>query len=130
MFAGAIISADDAYPLVRNLWDSNLINLQEQFMAVYLNTANKVIGYKVLNTGSMNQCIVDVKLLVSLALHCMANSVIIVHNHPSGNLRPSSNDETITLKIKEALKLIDVKLLDHLIINNTSFNSFAELGML
>ena len=78
----------------------------------------------------MTKCIVDIKLLVSLALHCMATHVMIVHNHPSGNLKASDSDEALTVTVKDALKLIDVQLVDHLIIVDTAYFSFNDEGML
>lgn len=118
------------YTLVRSLWNIELIKLQEQFMVLYLNRSNKVIGYRLLNTGNMKNCPIDIKLLVSLALHCMASGVIIAHNHPSGNLQPSKSDEELTAHVKRALKLIDVKLLEHLIITETKYFSFNNEAML
>lgn len=78
----------------------------------------------------MTKCIVDIKLLVSLALHCMCNHVMIFHNHPSGNLKTSQCDESITQTVKEALKLIDVQLIDHLIITVSGYFSFIDEGLL
>ena len=118
------------YTILKELWDDESINLQEQFMALYLNRNNKLIGYRLISTGTMTACIVDIKLLVCLALHSMASAVIIAHNHPSGSLAASKQDENITFKVKQALELIDVKLFDHLIISNDSFLSFAEEGIL
>ena len=89
-----------------------------------------MIGWRVISTGNMTTCIVDIKLLVSLALHCMATHVVIVHNHPSGNLKTSDSDETITKTIKDALKLIDVQVMDHLIITENGYYSFSDEGFL
>ena len=125
-----LIKAEQVYTILKELWDDESINLQEQFMALYLNRNNKLIGYRLISTGTMTACIVDIKLLVCLALHSMASAVIIAHNHPSGSLTASQQDENITFKVKQALELIDVKLFDHLIISNDSFLSFAEEGLL
>ena len=78
----------------------------------------------------MTKCNVDIKLLASLALHFMVTEVMIVHNHPSGNLNPSQNDKSLTATVKDALKIIDVTLLDHLIITEDGYFSFSEEGML
>ena len=125
-----ITSSYQAYELVKQLWDNEKINLQEQFAALFFNQSKKVIGWKVIANGNMTKCIVDIKLLVSLALHCMATHVVIVHNHPSGNLKPSDYDETIIQTIKDALKLIDVQLQDHLIICENGYYSFCDEGLL
>ena len=125
-----ISSSSQAYELIKQLWESEKINLQEQFAALFFNQSKKIIGWKVLSTGNMTKCIVDIKLLVSLALHCMCTHVMIVHNHPSGNLKASQCDEKITLTVKEALKLIDVQLIDHLIIVENGYFSFNDEGLL
>ena len=121
---------EDVYQMIKNVWNENSINLQEQFMAFYLNRNMNLIGYKLINTGYMVQCAVDVKLLVSISLHSMATAVIIAHNHPSGSVKPSINDETVTQRIKNALQLIDVRLLDHFIITEDDFLSFQREGLL
>ena len=125
-----ISSSSQAYELIKQLWDNEKINLQEQFAALFFNQSKKIIGWKVLSTGNMTTCIVDIKLLVSLALHCMCTHVIIVHNHPSGNLKTSQCDENITQTVKDAFKLIDVQLIDHLIIIENGYLSFNDEGLL
>ena len=121
---------EDAYEIVIGVWDKELINLQEQLVAFYLNRVNKLIGHRLIRSGTMTSCLIDVKLLVSLALHTMATSVIIAHNHPSGTLKPSNQDIELTKKIKQILALIDVQLLDHLIISETGKLSLFEEGLL
>lgn len=123
-----ITSSYQAYELIKQLWHTEKINLQEQFAALFMNTSKKTIGWKVISTGNMTKCIIDIKLLVSLALHSMCTHVVIVHNHPSGNLKTSDSDETITKTIKDALKLIDVQLMDHLIITENGYYSFSDEG--
>lgn len=125
-----ITSSSDAYELVKSLWDQERISIQEQLGVLFFNQSNKVIGWKLLSTGTMTACIVDIKLLVSLALHCMATHVMIVHNHPSGNLTASQSDKTLTEKVKDSLKLIDILLLDHLIITTDGYLSFSDEGLL
>jgi DNA repair protein RadC len=125
-----ITSSYQAYELINSLWNKETINLQEQFAALFFNQSKKMIGWRVISTGTMTKCIVDIKLLVSLALHCMATHVVIVHNHPSGNLKTSDSDETITKTIKDALKLIDVQLQDHFIISENGYYSFSDEGLL
>jgi len=129
-FNTPIINASDAHLLIDSLWDQNLIHLQEQFMAVYLNGQQQVIGYRFLNTGNVWQAIIDIRLLVSLALHCMASYVIIAHNHPSGTLTPSAADKELTARIKAALKSIEVTLNDHLIIIAGGWMSMGMEGLL
>jgi len=125
-----IASIAETYQLIRSLWDDQTICIQEQFVAFYFNTANRILGHRVICTGNMKSCLVDVKLLCSLALHSLCSAVVIAHNHPSGNLKPSEKDFAITLKIQQALQLIDVELLDHFIISDSGYASFAECGWL
>ena len=121
-----IATAEDAYTLIKSFWNKELINIQEQFMAFYFNRSNKLIRWTLINSGTQQVALVDVKLLVCLALQCMASFVIVAHNHPSGNLQPSKLDKEATIQIKKALKLIDVKLLDHLIISKNGHLAMQE----
>lgn len=125
-----INTLEDAYEMVLDVWDKELINLQEQLIAFFLNRANKLIGYRLISSGTMSTCLIDIKLLVSLALHNMSSSVIIAHNHPSRALKPSNPDIEFTKKIKQALALIDVQLLDHLIISEVGKLSMFDEGLL
>ena len=120
----------DAYMLIYSLWDKSLIHLQEQFMAVFLNNKLQVIGYRTLYTGNMTCCCIDIRLLASLALHCMASSVIVAHNHPSGSLEPSAADIRLTKAIRKALVSISVTLNDHFIITAGGWLSMREKGLL
>ena len=108
---------------ILSVWDKELISLQEQVMAFFLNSRHKVIGYRVICTGTRVGCLIDVQLIVSLALHSLASSVILAHNHPSGNLTPSISDIETTKQIKAALNLIDVKLNDHFIVTEYGWSS-------
>jgi DNA repair protein RadC len=123
-----VTRAEDIYDFLKEIWNKELINVQEQFVAVFLNNTNKIIGYRVISTGTMKMCLVDIKLLASLALHTMCTAVILAHNHPSGNLVASRQDEAMTLKVKDTLQLIDVKLIDHLIITEINYYSFGKEG--
>lgn len=125
-----IRSSSEAYELIKQIWDKEKITLQEQFAALFFNQSKNVIGWKVLSTGTMTKCLVDIKLLASLTLHCMATHVMIVHNHPSGNLAASHSDKTLTDKVIGGLRLIDVLLLVHLIITTDGYFSFSDEGLL
>jgi DNA repair protein RadC len=113
----------DVYEWVRPRWNEELINLQEQSMALYFNNASQLISYRLISTGNIRGTIIDVQLVVCLALHTMASKVILVHNHPSGKLEANKQDIKITQQVKEALHLIDVLLLDHLIITDNCYVS-------
>jgi DNA repair protein RadC len=120
----------EVYEWVRPRWNKELINLQEQSMALYFNNANQLISHRLLSTGNIRGTIIDVQLLVCLALHTMASKVIVVHNHPSGKLEASKSDIKITKQIKDALGLIDVLLLDHLIITEDCYLSMQAHGLI
>lgn len=101
----------------------------EEFWMLFLNNSNKVISKSKLSTGGITGTIVDVRLVFKLALESSATSLILCHNHPSGNLRPSDADKEITKKLKAAGNVLDVKVLDHLIITETKYYSFVDEGI-
>src|SRR5690606_1663895 len=102
----------------------------EEFWIILLNTANRVIGKHKLSKGGRAGTVVDVKILFEEVLSYKATSVILTHNHPSGNLRPSDQDRVLTKRISEAGKLLDIKILDHLIFSDTTYYSFSDEGEL
>lgn len=118
------------YALFLDSWNKNTIELQEEFKILLLNRANNVLGIYNLSKGGTTGTVVDAKLVFSVALKCNASSIIIAHNHPSGNLTPSEADKTITNKLKQAGKLLDIALLDHLIVTKDNFYSFLDEGLL
>jgi DNA repair protein RadC len=126
----SISTHTEAYKMIISVWDKELINIQEQVMAFFLNRRNRLIGYRLICLGTSHQCLIDVKFIASLALHTMASTVIIAHNHPSGGTKPSTADKIITERIKASLELIDVKLIEHIIITEDGYYSFADEGEL
>ncbi|MDO5510500.1 MAG: DNA repair protein RadC [Weeksellaceae bacterium] len=102
----------------------------EEFWAIYLNQANKVLLKEKISQGGISQTVVDQRRILRKALEKSATAIIIAHNHPSGNLTPSPMDIQITEKIKQSAELMDIKLLDHLIITQTAYYSFADEGKL
>lgn len=125
-----ITDSKDAYKLVLDNWNQELIELQEEVKVILLNRANVVLGIYNLSKGGTTSCIVDIKLIISVALKCVAHSIILCHNHPSGNLKASRSDKSITTKLKSACEYMDLNLLDHLIITKTNCFSFADEGVL
>lgn len=125
-----IKDSKQSYASLLEIWNADLIELQEQFFVLFLNHANEIIGFKCLFIGGMSSTIVDVKLIYSMALKCCASGIIVAHNHPSGGLIPSRQDINITNKLKEAGRLLDISLLDHLIITKDGYYSFADEGSL
>lgn len=98
----------------------------EEFWIVMLNNDQRIIGKSQLSSGGLTSTVVDVRILFKRALEAMATSVILVHNHPSGQLKPSASDKEITHKIKDAGKVLDIKLLDHIIVTQHDYLSFAD----
>ncbi|MDM1497882.1 JAB domain-containing protein [Myroides odoratimimus] len=125
-----ITSSYNAYQVALKAWDSNKIELLEQFKVLMLSNNNKVLGVLEASSGGITGTIVDLRIIFSALLKANATAFIIVHNHPSGKLDPSDADRQITRKIKEASKLLDITLLDHLIITEESYYSFADEGTL
>ena len=102
----------------------------EEFWVLYLNNSNKVVDKKQLSKGGITATMVDVRLIFKKAVALASVGIIVCHNHPSGKLNPSEADKDLTKKIKEAGKTLDIKLLDHLIITQKDYFSFADKGIL
>ncbi len=102
----------------------------EEFWAAYLNRANEIIDKEKISIGGTTGTVIDVKIILKHGIEKLASSLILVHNHPSGNTQPSNNDKSITAKIKHAGEFMDIAVLDHLIIGDRKFFSFADEGIL
>ncbi|HEX2969506.1 MAG TPA: DNA repair protein RadC [Bacteroidales bacterium] len=102
----------------------------EEFWILFLNRSNKVIGRMKLSQGGVSGTVTDVRMIMKRAIEYLASGIIVCHNHPSGNLNPSDSDTTITRKIKDAGNLMDIQLLDHLIITDKNYYSFADNGLI
>jgi DNA repair protein RadC len=125
-----IKSSKDAYDVLLKTWDENKIEFVEQFKVLFLNRGNKVLGIFDVSTGGVSGTVADPKIIFVAALKANCSSIVISHNHPSGNLKPSRQDEELTQKIKQAGQLLDIRLLDHVIVCNEGFYSFADEGLL
>ena len=122
-----IANSTDAYHIFR----STISDLPyEEFWIILLNKANRVIRKCIISEGGVSGTVVDPKKIFKIALDNHASSIILGHNHPSGNIQPSDADHKITKKIKEAGIMLDVAVLDHLIIGDDSYYSFADEGTL
>ncbi len=102
----------------------------EQFYTMLLNRSNKVIDIVKISQGGVSGTVADSKLIFKSAVEKLASGIILAHNHPSGNLSPSQADITLTRKLQEAGKLLDISVLDHIIIANNEYFSFADQGMI
>lgn len=122
-----ISSSKNAYDVLK----LHLSDLRtEEFWALFLNQSNKVMHIAKLTQGGINQSIVDIRILFKTALEYFSTGIIISHNHPSGNLKPSLEDINITKTIREAGNILNIQLLDHLIITQNSYLSFSDEGLL
>lgn len=125
-----INSSGDAYSILKQVWEEGKIDFIEQFKVLLLNRVNKVIGLVNVSTGGVSGTVADPKIIYVAAIKANASAIIISHNHPSGCLKPSRPDEELTQKIKNAGLFLDIKLLDHLIVSQDGYFSFADEGLL
>lgn len=122
-----IITSQNAYEILR----PHFLDLpHEEFYLLLLNRSNTVIGKKQISKGGISGTVVDPKIIFSTALENKAVSVVLAHNHPSGNLKPSNEDLRLTRNIKEAGTILEISVIDHLIISNEGYYSFADEGMI
>lgn len=124
-----ITSSRDVFDVLHDPWFET-IEHHESFGILLLARDNSVLGINWISHGGISGTVVDVRMIFQLVLKCHAESIIAVHNHPSGNPYPSGADDTITSKIKEAGKLLDIKLLDHVILTSEKHYSYADEGRL
>lgn len=125
-----ITSVNKAFEVLLSLWDLDTIELQEEFKILLLNRANEVLGIYPLSKGGITGTLVDSRLIFAVALKCNATGILLCHNHPSGNLKPSDADITLTRSIKKCADFLDITLIDHLIITKNGFFSFSNEGKL
>jgi DNA repair protein RadC len=122
-----INSSVDAFHLLKG----DMMDIpKEEFWVLLLNRANRVIKKKRVSEGGVSGTVADPKIIFKLALEELASGVIVAHNHPSGNLQASQSDIDLTRKLKEAGKFLEIQLLDHLILSNQKYLSFADEGMI
>jgi len=122
-------SAEAAYPVLKAIY-ADLDANQEHFVVLALNNKLRVRGFKVISSGSETASLVDMKAVYIAALHLGAVAVIFGHNHPSGDPTPSSEDLTLTRRLKEAGELLNMRVLDHIIIGFDRFFSMSDRGIL
>lgn len=127
-----INSSTDAYRYLRQGFTSETIQLREEFLALYMNRGNQVLGLFKVGVGSQTGVVACPRLVITVALKIAAVSIIVAHNHPSGTMRPSRQDELLTEKLREGCKFMDLRLQDHLIISpcGEQYFSFADEGLL
>ena len=125
-----IQSSIDSANILRKYYPEGKIELQEIFTVLLLNRGNKVIGIYEHSRGGLSGTVVDIKLLLATALKSLSSGMILCHNHPSGNKQPSQQDKTLTRKLKEACQMLEISVLDHIILTEEDYFSFADEGLL
>jgi DNA repair protein RadC len=119
-------SSKDAYNIMRR----HLVDLNhEEFWIILVGRSQKVLAKELVSKGGLSATVVDPKIIFSIALQHQSTGIIMIHNHPSGNLKPSHNDIHLTKKLAEAGTMLEIKILDHLIISDSGFYSFADEGL-
>ena len=124
-----IVSSKDAFNVIKQFYFDD-IDIFESFFILCLNRNNQTIAYAKISQGGVAGTVVDIKLIAKYAIDCLASGVILAHNHPSGNLKPSNEDLAITKRIKEGLKILDIQVLDHIILTSQGYLSFGDGGIL
>lgn len=119
-----------AYELLRRSWNENKIELVEQFKILLLDQQNNCLGISEIGTGGLAGCMADPRLIFATALKAKASSMILAHNHPSGNLTPSDTDLQLTRKLRDGGRLLDIAVLDHLILTPESYRSLSDEGLM
>lgn len=125
-----IRSSSDTADLLRNVFSADTFDWTEEFVIICMNRANKVVGFHKVASGGFSGVVADPKVILTVALQTCSSALILAHNHPSGNLKPSRADEELTRKIKSAAALLDITVLDHIILSDQGYYSFADEGTL
>ena len=125
-----IYSSEDAYKVLLPTYKEGAICYKEYFKVLFLNQANQVLGYTLISEGGITDTTVDVRVILQAALLTNSVAIILAHNHPSGNMKPSRQDMEITKQVKEAARLMRIIVTDHLILTDAGYYSFADEGQL
>jgi len=127
-----VSSSQDIYDFVKYMYDADTVEYNEAVIAIFLNGANNTIGWIKHSSGGTAHAIIDIKMLLSTALLCGAVAIVLSHNHPSGQIHPSTEDDRITQKVKAGCDAIGLRLLDHVIVpgdfSNGRYYSFCDEG--
>lgn len=125
---GKVISSEEAYNILRPTFKEGTIEYREYAKVLYLNQASEVIACNTVSEGGLTETSVDVRLLLQGALLTNATQIILAHNHPSGNLKPSSQDDMLTRNVKNACEVMRVHFADHLILSADDYYSYRDEG--
>ena len=125
-----IYSSEDAYKVLLPTYKEGTICYKEYFKVLFVNQANQVLGYTLISEGGITETSVDVRIILQAALLTNSVALVLAHNHPSGNMKPSRQDMDITKQVKEAARLMRITVIDHLILTDVGYYSFADEGQL
>ena len=125
-----IYSSEDAYKYLLPTYKEGTICYKEYFKVLFLNQASQILGYTLISEGGITETCADVRVILQAALLTNSVAIILAHNHPSGNLKPSRQDMDITKQVRDAAQFMRIKILDHIILSDTEYYSFADEGML
>ncbi len=125
-----ISTSKDAYNILLQAWDDGKIEFVEQFKVLLINRANRVLGIVDISTGGIAGTVADPKIIFVSALKANACGLILAHNHPSGNRKPSQADIDLSRKVREGGKLLEVQVLDHIIVTTEGFTSLSDEGLM
>lgn len=123
-------SSADSFQILSSFWNQNKIEIIEEFKIILLNRSNRVLGISSISSGGITGTVADPRIILVTAIKANAVSIILCHNHPSGNLTASGADIALTQKIKEAARYMDISVLDHIILTKTGYYSFADEGQM
>ena len=125
-----VTCSEDAYRYMLSTYKKGTICYKEYFKVLFLNQANQILGYTLISEGGITETCADIRVILQAALLTNSVAIILAHNHPSGNLKPSRQDMEITKQVKEAARLMRITVLDHLILTDAGYYSFADEGEL
>ncbi len=125
-----INTSEDVHRVLKTNWNYEIMEFIEEFKIILLNRANRVLAIAPISVGGTAGTIADPKVIFVSALKCNAASIILVHNHPSGNLKPSHSDMELTKKLKNAGQFLDLPVIEHIILTKESYLSFADEGIM
>lgn len=125
-----IIMASDVYSMLLPTFREGTISYKEYFKVMFLNQNQEVLGYTQIAEGGITETSADVRLILQAALLTNATAIILAHNHPSGSLRPSQQDISLTEQVRKAAEIMRIRVLDHLILSDDNYYSFADEGLL
>lgn len=130
IFFDKVNNSKVVYDVFLSTWNKKIINLQEEFKIMFLDRNNAVLGIFNQSKGGVAGTLVDPKLTFGVALKAKASSLILAHNHPSGEMKPSEEDKRLTKKLIDGARILDLVIVDHIIVTSNGYFSFADNGLM